>query len=157
MWPRRSIDRLRKDEVEGVAHLRRQTSSLKASSLAASRLQTGPPDAIIRRKAQTCELGGRNRMPAYVIVMREGPLSNKAEYDEYLRLGQREGPPASMKPLAVYGATHDLEGSPPDGMVILEFPDVQEAKAWYNSANYQAAVPHRLASGAWRAWIVEGV
>jgi uncharacterized protein (DUF1330 family) len=96
-------------------------------------------------------------MPAYVIVMREGPLREPAEYEEYIRKGREGAPPAEMKPLALYGAMQALEGSPPDGVVILEFPDLQAAKAWYDSPRYQAAVPHRIASGDWRAFIVEGL
>jgi uncharacterized protein (DUF1330 family) len=95
-------------------------------------------------------------MAAYVIVMREGPFQDRAKYDEYLRVAQKGGPPPTMKPLAAYGAIHNLEGTPPDGLVILEFPNVEAAKAWYNSPEYQAAVPHRIASGNWRALIVEG-
>ncbi len=30
--------------------------------------------------------------------------------------------------------------------VVLEFPSMDAAKKWYNSADYQAILPHRLAS-----------
>jgi uncharacterized protein (DUF1330 family) len=95
-------------------------------------------------------------MPAYVIVMREGPLTNQAEYDEYLRIGRENPPAAALKPLVVYGAMQALEGAPPDGLVIMEFPTAADAKAWYEGP-YQKALPHRLASGNWRAMIVEGL
>ena len=49
------------------------------------------------------------------------------------------------------------EGAPPDGMVMLQFPTLEDAKAWYASPGYQAALPHRLASGDWRAFIVAGL
>ena len=36
-------------------------------------------------------------------------------------------------PLAVYGKTQALEGPVPDGLLILEFPDADAARAWYDS------------------------
>jgi uncharacterized protein (DUF1330 family) len=96
-------------------------------------------------------------MPAYVIVLREGPLRDQAEYDEYQRINQAHPRDPKLKPLAIYGAMQALEGAPPDGLVMLEFPTVEDARAWYESPGYQQAVPHRIASGDWRAFIVEGL
>ena len=95
-------------------------------------------------------------MPTYVIVMQEGPLRDHAAYEQYRVVGRQNPPPATMKPLAIYGAIHPLEGTPPEGAVILEFPTVEDAKAWYYGP-YQAAAPHRIASGDWRAIILEGL
>ena len=40
-----------------------------------------------------------------------------------------------------------LEGTAPAGrLVVMRFPDRASADAWYNSAGYQAAMQHRLAS-----------
>jgi uncharacterized protein (DUF1330 family) len=39
---------------------------------------------------------------------------------------------------------------------MLRFPTMEEAKAWYNSPAYQAALPHRLAAGDFRCLFVEG-
>lgn len=56
------------------------------------------------------------------------------------------------------GATHALEGTPPQGkVVIVQFPDMASAHAWHDSPAYQAIVGHRLASAQSRAWLVEGV
>jgi uncharacterized protein (DUF1330 family) len=96
-------------------------------------------------------------MPAYVIVMREGPLRDEASYAKYQKIGAESPPAANLKPLVVYGAIQSLEGTPPDGIVILEFPSAEEARAWYEGPGYQAAVPHRIASGDWRAIIVDGL
>ena len=98
-------------------------------------------------------------MPAYVIVMREEPVQDPAEMAEYQRKN-REKPeerPFALKPLAVYGDLVALEGDAPDGVVMLEFPDLAEAKAWYNSDAYQASLPHRLKAARHRAFIVEGL
>ncbi len=95
-------------------------------------------------------------MPAYVIVLREGPVKDPDAYAEYQRISAQNRGDFKLKPLVVYGATETLEGDPPDGVVVLEFPSVEDARAWYNSPGYQAAVPHRLRSGNFRAVIVEG-
>lgn len=93
-------------------------------------------------------------MTAYVVFFREGPIRDPAAMQAYLE-GSSIGP-FDMTPLAVYGAQTPLEGEAPDGVVILSFPTVDEAKAWYYSADYQARVPHRLKAADYRTVIVEG-
>lgn len=36
-----------------------------------------------------------------------------------------------------------MEGEQPDNVVVLRFPSVDAARTWYESEDYQAAVPHR--------------
>jgi uncharacterized protein (DUF1330 family) len=96
-------------------------------------------------------------MAAYVIVTRESPLRDEAEKKTYDRKTREAPRDPNLKPLVLYGAVHPLEGTPPDGVVVLEFPTVEAAKAWYNSPGYQAALPHRLNSADYRAVIVEGL
>ncbi len=95
-------------------------------------------------------------MPAYVIFTRE-KTTDQAEMDIYS--GQAgatlDGHP--VKVLAFYGEHKVLEGSPHEGAVILEFPTLEQAKAWYDSPAYQAAAKHRQAGSHYRVFIVEGV
>jgi uncharacterized protein (DUF1330 family) len=96
-------------------------------------------------------------MPAYVIFLREKPIHNQAEMDIYTK-GSRERPrDPKLKPLAVYGALEALEGTLPDGVVILEFPTVEDAKTWYYSPEYQAAAKHRQNAAEYRGIIVQGL
>ena len=97
-------------------------------------------------------------MPAYLIVYRETPVRDEAGFAEYQRRN-REASPVEHKitPLVVYGAVHPLEGQAPDAVVMLQFPTVADAKAWYNSPAYQEALPYRLNSADYRSIIVEGV
>ncbi len=44
-----------------------------------------------------------------------------------------------------------------EGVVILQFPTFEEAKAWYDSPAYREAREHRFAGADYRAVIVEGV
>ena len=95
-------------------------------------------------------------MTAYVIYVRES-VHDQARVDAY-----REAAPGArvghdMKRLAFYGALDMLEGEPVDGAVILEFPSLEAARAWYNSATYQAAAEHRRAGARGRMFIVEGL
>ncbi len=95
-------------------------------------------------------------MTAYVIVLREGPIEDMAEYDQYLAK-MPDPSPFRMVPLALYGAVEPLEKAPADGVVLLQFPTVEDAKAWYFSDGYQAAAPHRIRSADYRVMIVEGL
>jgi uncharacterized protein (DUF1330 family) len=62
-----------------------------------------------------------------------------------------------IKPLAAYGRHVTLEGPDVEGVVIAEFPSLEEARAWYESPAYQEAVQHRLRGAVYRGLIVEGV
>jgi uncharacterized protein (DUF1330 family) len=95
-------------------------------------------------------------MPAYFIVLREGPIEDEEAYLTYVKMNQDNPPKQAIKPLVAYGELVGLEGDPPDGVVMLEFDSVEDARAWYDSDEYQAAVGHRIKSGDWRAFIVDG-
>ncbi len=56
------------------------------------------------------------------------------------------------------GAMESVEGAPPlPRIVILEFPSVEQAKAWYNSPEYAPILPLRLAASNGNAFVVEGL
>jgi uncharacterized protein (DUF1330 family) len=61
-----------------------------------------------------------------------------------------------FKILALYGAHEDLEGTPTEGTVILEFPSTDAAKAWYYSEAYRAVREHRFRGANYRVTLVEG-
>jgi uncharacterized protein (DUF1330 family) len=42
------------------------------------------------------------------------------------------------------GTIQTLEGEAPNRLVVLEFPSVEQASAWYHSPEYQAILPIRL-------------
>lgn len=95
-------------------------------------------------------------MPAYLIVTREGPVEDAEEMAAYQAKTRTMGGDIRPTPLVVYGKIESLEGTPPEGMVMLQFADAAEARAWYESPGYQDALPHRIRSGKWRAVIVDG-
>jgi uncharacterized protein (DUF1330 family) len=59
--------------------------------------------------------------------------------------------------LAAYGRQEVLEGPPVEGVVILSFPTIEEARAWYESPAYREAREHRFKGADYRAVIVEGL
>jgi uncharacterized protein (DUF1330 family) len=100
-------------------------------------------------------------MPAYVIALRETPVTDPEALVEYSRRN-RECAAAwqaahGITPLVVYGQSETPEGAAPDGIVILSFPTMADAKAWYASPEYQAAIKLREKAAQWRVMIVEGL
>jgi uncharacterized protein (DUF1330 family) len=66
-----------------------------------------------------------------------------------------EGHPIRI--LAAYGRHVTLEGPEVEGVVIAEFPTLEEARAWYDSAAYQEVIQHRFRGAIYRGLIVEGI
>lgn len=95
-------------------------------------------------------------MLAYVVV--EVEVLDADRYETYKRMV----PPS----LAAYGgrfivrggAAETLEGTwSPKRLVILEFPSVERAKAWWESTEYAEAKKLRQATARTQMIIVEGV
>ena len=62
------------------------------------------------------------------------------------------------KYLARGGRVEQLEGPPPAGRIaIVAFPSFDQAKAFYNSPEYQAVAPIRRRASQARFWLVEGL
>src|SRR5579859_2455897 len=94
-------------------------------------------------------------MPAYFISSRD-TMKDASRYAAY---AQKAGPSLTgheARLVVANGALTALEGAAPDGVVIIEFPTVEAAKAWYDSPAYQAVVGERMAATEGRAVIVEG-
>ncbi len=96
-------------------------------------------------------------MAAYIVFIKEKTI-NPEELITYSQMApdSLRGFPITIK--ALYGNNELIEGEgKPEGIAILEFPTYEEAKAWYESPLYQAAKKHRLKSGQYRSFIIEGV
>jgi uncharacterized protein (DUF1330 family) len=95
-------------------------------------------------------------MPAYVIV--NVRVTDPELYREYAA-----GTPASIarfggRFLVRGGATEVREGSwSPERVVVLEFPDGEAARAWYESDDYQALLAIRQRAAESDLVFVEGV
>lgn len=81
-------------------------------------------------------------MPAYVIVLME-EISDPGALDEYRRLAL---PALAEREVAFRirrGEFEVREGDPIESVVMLEFPTMSDARAWYDSPEYQAALAER--------------
>ena len=101
-------------------------------------------------------------MPAYMVV--EIEVTDQEAYARYR--------PAAQSVLATLGGsgrviirggkdgsgkTESLEGGwMPERFVVIEFPDMERAKGFYYSAEYQEALKMRMGSSRSKAFFVEG-
>jgi len=94
-------------------------------------------------------------MSAYFVMIRE-KTTDGAALAEYGPRAARAAQGHPLKPLAIYGVLDQLEGDPIEGAVIIEFPDMATARAWYDSPAYQAAAKFRHAGSMSKAFFIEG-
>ena len=93
--------------------------------------------------------------PGYIIFIKEATLDEGALSEYGAVVGATfEGHDAEV--LAAYGAHEVVEGEPVEGIVLLRFPSLVQARAWYYSPAYQAAAKHRFRGAAYRAVFTEG-
>ncbi len=96
-------------------------------------------------------------MATYMLFIREDAVVDPEAMKQY-QAANRAGPPnPDLKPLVAYGKMDAFEGDAPDGMVMLEFPNADAAKAWYNSDAYKAATVLRQKAAHYRVIMVEGL
>ena len=95
-------------------------------------------------------------MAAYVIILREEPIQDPEALAEYHRLISLGAPPEKMKLHTLYGPQVALHGTPPEGVVVMEFPTVEDAQEWYDSPRYREARVFRQKAAQHRELIVEG-
>jgi len=96
-------------------------------------------------------------MPVYLIAIRESAVRDPEAMAEYQRINRENMGQFDITPLVIYGAMKVMEGTPPDGVIVLRFPSMDEAMAWYHSPAYQAAIPHRQQAADYRVIFVEGL
>ena len=94
-------------------------------------------------------------MSAYIIAQIN--VTNPEKYQEYAKLAG----PASAKHggrfLVRGGTKTTLEGDIPyQRIVVTEFPDIEAAKRFYHSVEYQAAREKRLGAADFNMVIMEG-
>ena len=96
-------------------------------------------------------------MVAYIVFTRER-TRDQAELDTYSQKVSASLTGHAVTTRAFYGHQEVLEGAAVEGVVIIEFPTFDEAKAWYDSpAYYRKVREHRYKGADYRAFIVQGV
>ena len=84
-------------------------------------------------------------------------VNDAAELAAYRRIGVPTLEAAGAKFLVRSAQFDMLEGTAPQSVVVLEFPTMNDARAWYESPTYQEALRHRRAGATCRALLVEGL
>ncbi len=95
-------------------------------------------------------------MPAYIIVDVE--ITDPKEYEEYKKHTPGSLVPFDGKFLVRGGAVETLEGDwKPGRLVILEFPTMEKAKAWWNSPGYATPKLIRQRASNTRMIVADGI
>ena len=95
-------------------------------------------------------------MPAYLIL--DIRVKDPDEYATYREAAQGTLEPYGGRYLVRGGEIEVVEGDwSPERLVVVEFPSVQHAHDWYQSPEYQKALPHRLRAAPSNTVLVEGV
>jgi uncharacterized protein (DUF1330 family) len=95
-------------------------------------------------------------MSAYIVFTREN-LRDQTEFETYSKMAGGTLAGHEAKPLVFYGKSETVEGAPIEGAVIVEFPTMEAAKAWYDSPAYREARVHRFKGADYRVFITEGL
>lgn len=93
-------------------------------------------------------------MTAYVVY--EAVITDASQYERYKVAATPSVAAAGGRYLARGGEVESLEGAPPARVVILEFPDVAAATAWYHSERYAEARTLRARACDARVFVVDG-
>jgi uncharacterized protein (DUF1330 family) len=93
---------------------------------------------------------------AYVIAMVD--VRDPVRYEDYRRMVLPTIAAFGGRFVARGGRTEVLEGEwSPRRLVIVEFPSVERAKAWWNSPEYSEAKAIRQATSVGTLVVIEGV
>lgn len=94
-------------------------------------------------------------MKAYIIV--DVQVTDPARYEDYKKLTPGSLVAFEGKFIVRGGQTETLEGDwHPGRIVVLEFPSMERAKAWWSSDGYAPAKALRQAASITRMIVVEG-
>ena len=95
-------------------------------------------------------------MAGYVIVNDE--ISDEAGFAEFRQKVGATVAAHGGRYLVRGGATEVIDGDwTPDRLVVIEFDSVDQAKAWLNSADFQAIKDLRVSSASASVIVAEGV
>lgn len=95
-------------------------------------------------------------MAAYIIA--QVNVTDMEQYKKYTAVTPGIIEKHGGRFLARGGETVALEGEPPAGrVVVLEFPTLEQAKAFYNSEDYAAAKALRAGAAEARFFALDGV
>jgi uncharacterized protein (DUF1330 family) len=92
---------------------------------------------------------------AYVVV--EVVITDVEQYERYKAAAAPSVAAAGGRYLARGGEVESFEGGAPARVVVLEFPTLDAARAWYHGEQYSAARALREAACDARMFVVDGM
>ena len=93
---------------------------------------------------------------AYIIANVQ--VTNPTQYEDYKKLSTLAIQAHGAEPCVRGGAVTVLEGDwHPERIVVLKFPSVEKARAFYDSTEYARAKQSREGAAVMRMIVVEGV
>jgi uncharacterized protein (DUF1330 family) len=92
---------------------------------------------------------------AYIIA--DVQVTNPQQYEEYKKFSTAAMHAHHAGVRVRGGTTFELEGREPGRTVVLEFPSLQAAQAFYNSPEYALARKAREGAAIMNMFVVEGV
>ena len=95
-------------------------------------------------------------MTAYAVAHLRS-VDKNAEIVEYLQRIDATLAPFGGHFIVQGAAPSELEGDAPGTPIVIEFPSVERARAWYDSSAYRQILPLRTRNSAGIAALVEGV
>lgn len=94
-------------------------------------------------------------MPAYIVV--EVEVEDPVRYEDYKKMVPPSLAEYGGRFLVRGGKVENLEGEwSPKRLVLVEFPSVEQAKAWWSSPEYADAKALRQATAKTQMIVVEG-
>jgi uncharacterized protein (DUF1330 family) len=95
-------------------------------------------------------------MPAYIVV--EVEVNDPVRYENYKKMVPPSLEPFGGRFLVRGGETETLEGDwAPKRLVIVEFPSLEKAKAWWDSPEYAEAKALRQATAKTQMIVASGL
>jgi uncharacterized protein (DUF1330 family) len=95
-------------------------------------------------------------MTIYGIFVRES-THDEDELNIYRATALETFKGSRAKMLVRNGKLELLEGPAPEGVIMIEFPTIEEARAWYFSPIYQKIAIHRFKGAKYQAFFVEAL
>ena len=95
-------------------------------------------------------------MTAYLVFTRLGTKDPEA-LATYSAIAPGTTAGHDVTPLIAYGTYEVLEGPAHEGMVVLAFPTMEAARAFYDSPAYTAARAHRFKGAEYQVTLIQGV
>jgi uncharacterized protein (DUF1330 family) len=99
---------------------------------------------------------GEIKMPAYAVAQLLNVTMNEA-LQTYVRSIDDTLRPYSGRFIIHGAAKESREGVSPGDLIIIEFPDIASARAWYDSPAYQALISLRRQSSEGELFLINGV